>query len=71
MECIYIYIFKNISIFTVSLMRKVEVTKRVFRFEDEIEIIIEKRVTKFGTGAKIDCPKEFLGRRAYILIAKE
>lgn len=52
-------------------MRKIEVTKRVFKFEDEIEIIIEKRVTRFGTGAKIDCPKEFLGRRAYILIAKE
>ncbi|RLI86261.1 MAG: hypothetical protein DRO76_04205 [Candidatus Altiarchaeales archaeon] len=22
---------------------------------------IEKRVTPFGTGAKVDCPKEYLG----------
>ena len=52
-------------------MRKIEVTKRVFRFEDEIETIIESRVTKFGLGAKVGCPKKYLGRRAYILIAKE
>ena len=34
-------------------------------------ILPEKRVTKFGSGAKIDCPKEYLGKRAYILICKE
>ena len=38
---------------------------------DKIDVIIEKRVTKFGSGAKIDCPKEYLGRRAYILICKD
>ncbi|MBU1976528.1 MAG: DUF2080 family transposase-associated protein, partial [Nanoarchaeota archaeon] len=25
-------------------------------------------VTKFGTGAKVDCPKEYLGRKVYLLI---
>jgi putative transposon-encoded protein len=45
--------------------------KESIQFEDEIEMIIEKRVTKFGTGTKLDCPKEYLGRRAYILISKE
>jgi putative transposon-encoded protein len=61
-----------INIYVVGgFMRKIEVTKRVFKFEDEIETIIEKRVTKFGTGAKLDCPKEYLGRRAYILISKD
>ncbi len=52
-------------------MRKVEVKRRAFRFEDEIDMIIEKRVTKFGAGAKLDCAKEFIGRRAYILISKD
>ena len=52
-------------------MRKIEVTKRVFKFEDEIETIIEKRVTKFGTGAKLDCPKEYLGKTAYLVITNE
>ena len=52
-------------------MRKIEVTKRVFKFEDEIIVIMEKKVTKFGTGAKLDCPKEYLGKRDYILISKD
>ena len=30
----------------------------------------EKEVTKFGTGAKIDCPKEYLGKKSYVLIRK-
>lgn len=28
----------------------------------------ERKVTKFGTGAKIDCPKEFLNRKVIILV---
>ncbi len=52
-------------------MRKIEVRKRVFKFEDDIDVIIEKKVTRFGTGAKLDCPKEFIGRRAYILVSKD
>jgi len=31
----------------------------------------ERRVTKFGTGAKIDAPKEYLGRKVIILVLKE
>ncbi len=32
---------------------------------------IERKVTKFGSGAKVDCPKEFLGRRVYLVITRE
>jgi len=28
----------------------------------------ERRVTKFGTGAKVDIPKEHLGKKVVILI---
>ena len=66
---IYIYVYLHICIG--GLMRKIEVTKRIFKFEDEIITIMEKKVTKFGTGAKLDCPKEYLGKRAYILISKD
>ncbi|MBI5072296.1 DUF2080 family transposase-associated protein [Candidatus Woesearchaeota archaeon] len=38
--------------------------------DNDIEILLEKFVTKFGTGAKIDCPKEFLGKKAYVVIRK-
>ncbi len=27
-----------------------------------------KKVTKFGNSAKVDCPKEYLGRTAYLVI---
>ncbi|MEM3846001.1 MAG: DUF2080 family transposase-associated protein [Candidatus Parvarchaeota archaeon] len=32
---------------------------------------MERTVTKFGSGAKVDCPKEFLGKRALLIIKKE
>lgn len=30
-----------------------------------------KKVTRFGTGAKVDCPKEHLGKTAYLIITDE
>ncbi|MEK6952426.1 MAG: DUF2080 family transposase-associated protein [Nanoarchaeota archaeon] len=33
-----------------------------------IKSFFKKKVTKFGTGAKIDCPKEHLGKEAYVII---
>lgn len=29
----------------------------------------ERTVTKFGNSAKIDCPKEFLGKRVFVIVA--
>ena len=31
----------------------------------------ERKVTKFGTGAKVDVPKEHLGKRVVILVCKD
>ncbi|MBU7026845.1 MAG: DUF2080 family transposase-associated protein [Theionarchaea archaeon] len=52
-------------------MRKVKLENGKLTLEDEVTTIIEKRVTKFGTGAKVDCPKEYLGKRVYILVCKD
>lgn len=52
-------------------MRKIRLQKGNFTMEDEVIGFIEKRVTKFGTGAKIDCPKEYMGKRVYVLVLKE
>ena len=35
-----------------------------------IQAYMERVVTKFGSGAKVDCPKEFLGKKAYLIIEK-
>ena len=38
---------------------------------NNIEGYLEKKVTKFGTGAKIDVPKEHLNKRVVILVCKD
>lgn len=30
-----------------------------------------RKVTPFGTGAKVDCPKEFLGKTVYLVIVDD
>ncbi|MVT13960.1 MAG: DUF2080 family transposase-associated protein [Euryarchaeota archaeon] len=29
---------------------------------------MKRAVTKFGSGAKVNCPKEFLGKKAFLII---
>jgi len=52
-------------------MRKIKVNKTKLQINDEITVLFEKIVTKFGTGAKIDCPGALIGQKAYVLIRKE
>lgn len=52
-------------------MRKIAVKKGDFILTEEVEIVYEKRVTPFGTSAKIDAPKKYRGRRAYVIIVKD
>lgn len=51
-------------------MRKIKVNKGNLVINDEVDILFEKKVTKFGTGAKIDCPKDHIGKSVYVLIRK-
>jgi putative transposon-encoded protein len=37
---------------------------------DGIEGFFEKTVTKFGSGAKIDCPKRYLGRDVFVVVRR-
>ncbi|MEX0920446.1 MAG: DUF2080 family transposase-associated protein [Candidatus Pacearchaeota archaeon] len=36
-----------------------------------IKGFFKKKVTKFGTGAKIDCPKEYLNKTVYVIISNQ
>ena len=51
-------------------MRKIKMEKGKLQLVDEIEQIYEKTITKFGTGAKIDAPKDYIGKKVYVLIRK-
>lgn len=51
-------------------MRTITIVKNKIILKDVAEIVFEKPVTRFGTGAKIDCPKEHIGKKAYVIIRK-
>jgi putative transposon-encoded protein len=52
-------------------MRTVEVLKGNLTLKDKVEVIYERTITKFGTSAKIDAQKKYIGRRAYVLVLKD
>ena len=53
-------------------MRKIELKKETLVLEDkEILGFIQKTVTPFGTSAKVDCPRRYIGKRAYLIICKK
>lgn len=35
-----------------------------------IEGFLKNKVTPYGTGAKVDCPKRYLGQEVYLIILK-
>lgn len=63
----YLYTYQSI----LKNMRRIKMEDKKFHVTDDIEFLYEKTITKYGTGAKIDAPKEFLGRKVYVLIRKE
>jgi len=51
---------------------------RQVKFETKTRLVVEnivgfvkRRVTPYGTGAKVTCPKEFLGKTVYLVITNE
>jgi len=34
----------------------------------DIEGFLVKKVTRFGNGAKVDCPKQYLGKTVYLVV---
>ena len=52
-------------------MRKIKTTIANKIIVENIKGYFERRVTKFGTGAKIDCPKEYLGCEVVVLVRKK
>jgi len=48
---------------------KIEVTTKLS--VEGIIGFIKRKVTPFGTGAKVDCPKEYMGKTVYLVVLKE
>lgn len=53
-------------------MRIVKVNKgKLWLRDDEVIGFIEKVVTPSGTGAKVDVPKRYIGKCAYVVVCKK
>lgn len=52
-------------------MRKIKLKDGNFTLDENVEVVYEKRVTPFGTSAKLDVPKKYRGWRAYVIIVKD
>jgi putative transposon-encoded protein len=53
------------------MVRKIEVKKGDLSINETVEVVYEKVITAFGNSAKIDAPKKYIGKRAYVIIIKE
>jgi len=51
-------------------MAKIKLEKGKIELKDNYEMIFEKTITKFGNGAKIDAPKELLGKKVYVIVRR-
>lgn len=52
------------------MVRRIKIEKSKLNLQDEIIGLYEKTITPFGSGAKIDAPKEHLGKKVYVLIRR-
>ena len=52
------------------MTKKINLDKGKLSIIDDIELVFEKIVTKFGTGAKADVPKKYIGRKVYVMVQK-
>jgi len=52
-------------------MRRFQFKKDVFSFQTGVKFFFEKQITKFGNGAKIDAPKEHIGKKVIVLVVEE
>ena len=52
-------------------MRKIKLSAKEVNLSDNVEVFYEKRITSFGTSAKVDAPKKYIGKRAYVIILKK
>jgi len=52
-------------------MRKIKIQSISELNIKNIDGFMIKKVTNFGTGAKVDCPKEYLGKTVYLVVVRE
>ena len=52
-------------------MKRVKVINKSTLTLKGIKCFLEREVKPFGTSARIDFPKEFIGKKVYVVVANE
>lgn len=52
-------------------MKKVPIEKKTRLVIEGIEGFVVREVTPFGTSAKVSCPKEYLGKKVYLVFVND
>ena len=52
-------------------MREIIVKNQEFNLKDNVLEVLERTVKPFGTSAKLDVPKRYLGKRTYVVILED
>lgn len=65
----YFYMYEHIYRIYMTYSNKIE-AKTELKVEGILGFM-KKKVTKFGTGAKVDCPKEYLGKTVYLVVCED
>ena len=52
-------------------MKRVKVIEKTTLTLKGIKCFIKKKIKPFGTSARIDFPKEFIGKKVYVIISDE
>ncbi len=49
-------------------MRQIKILSGDLTIKEKVDVVYEKVVTPFGTSGKLDAPKKYIGKRAYVVI---
>ena len=60
-----------INIYDRRMMRRIEINQGKLALTEGVIGFFQKTVTRFGTGAKIDCPKEYLNKTVYVVVCED
>lgn len=63
------YLYISLLLY-VATMRRIKIDKSKLIVRDDVIGFFEKQITQHGNGAKIMCPKLFIGKKAYVIVRK-
>jgi len=49
-------------------MRQIKLLSGDMVIKEKVNVVYEKVITPFGNSAKLDAPKKYIGKRAYVVI---